>query len=1121
MPFDVDLTAGPLNICNDFRVTWRTALRWDGVAPGQTWRHRRAARRGGSGEHGEFCEDSPSPLDVAHDYVEAGKENGRHRHSPKGASARQKPMQHSRSEPGLPTRLPALQSAFGPLAKSERLYGELPTKRQPPIGRARSHPPTRLPALVSSPQANTNPEDILQISRKDQTIGRGHRRTGRSAVPGGVVDEALSRSRKALAGAATVLAESRSKSSGPLKSSPTKSSGSTRPMGECLQSDEHALVSQLAKQMLEPQSRSEQLQTISVTANRIFEELDDTCKLLHNLAPEFSTLPLRREDIFCEAKVRPSNASPKSKPSSTKNALRTKSPQPDKKTERRDATEAPVVLSGTGDSEDPPRRETDASGTGGTNQSEEQTVASDDCKKDLADDLLAAADSTGMDPSRKLVADPDDELAPAGGEPKPLTEAAIDRLKRAFHRFTETFSYDLDTSYLAPLLKHLGHGVTKATKDAILQIVKEVTPYEYLDYDEFQSFFEKFLVFEHGENRKMFDKFDTDGSDELSVLELRQVMSSLDILPLNGKVKEALGIVDKDCNGQLGFAEFALFLQTYQTNEGFTAAQIAEFREIHAHYADGDKLLPLTSAADALVCFYGVSFQKEAKELAQQLLDRHKTEGRKKVDGVEVPEGLRFDDLLLLARQLREILYVGMGNSRILDDDKREFAECDADGSGKISREELFVCIKKLKYSMPLDSVVEEVFDEVFDAPGAEKSWSHELDFDHFFDFMLLFRQREGFLKSEVEDLFVTFTRFDDDHSGEISTLELGDIFRHLGYVIKPETVQRYVLLVDENCSHTLDFKEFLHLMQMHRCTELTNLTEAFNIHFEEEDIKAVGRRHVKDAKHKKLSWSQVVQSLGEVDYKPSDIEELIPTPPQNPLNFGAFVQIADRCRTRTVEKCRRMAGFNGPELERLENSFNTYDKDHSGTITCHELMGVLQAFGWKPKTREDRSDIMGRLEKARVAAKEAGVEESTPDGSADLNFWEFVQLARMIQRHDDAVHEDLMAHLAIELDFTNHEAAEFHDVFLSWAGGKKANSDDEDEEVEEVVEEIDKVIHKDESRRLVKTLGVKFTQERKRVFEKEITVLVSDGNYLDFPAFLRLMRWLLDAKFLEDTWTP
>lgn len=937
------------------------------------------------------------------------------------------------------------------------------------------------------------------------------------------MEKVIKQSQCVLAGAADLLSESRvlqdslrGKPERPIKTKPRQESPSKR-NGAAWQEETKS------------PSNKERLLEISLTANRIVEELSGTCKSL--MGDDQTNVMEVVEKTQMLREVSPTRNKPKKQKSQGKARADSISSSDVSMQEPVNAVlpVAPTMASGTGDSQDhasntcesdPSIGRPDPSGTGGTNeqaQVEEEVPAAESQLKML----LAKADeeskndkhqsdftadgglqSLGQQLERsnaEHITKPEKEY---GDETSNLPKEAVDRLRGAFHFFTEPFSYDLDVCNLQKLVKYLGHGVTKATAEGIRNIVQDLTPYEYLDFDEFLSFMEKFLVFEYQQNKKMFNSYDDDGSGELSVLELRQVMRSLDILPLNGKVKEAINIVDRDCNGQLEFEEFQRFLHIYQSNEGFTKQELVVFKEIFAKLASSEQgHLPLTSICDALVLFFGVSLRKECKALEQKLIDRQKSRSTS-TGKSDVPEGLTYEGLLLLARELRELYYTDL-IAQQMDTDRDTFLANDADGNSMISESEMCECLTKLGY-FPLAVCLHEVFGEVVGTGKEQWTEGAELDFDQFFDFILVYRQREGFLKAEVEYLSGVFNRFDEDTSGSISTLELLDILRHLGYFLDKETIERYILQVDENQSHTLDFKEFLNLMQLHRSRELRDMNEAFKEHCADKSLAQLPAHKM---------WN-VLEDIGYKDRK--EIEELIASAPGDSLDFGSFVCLADRCRAHVVGKLRRMAGFTAAEIERLEENFNTFDKDKSGTITCFELLRVLEAFGWKPKTHEDRDDIMGRLAKARNCAREAGVENSTEEGSAEVNFWEFVQLARMIQRHDDMAHEEVIQGLAEELQFSSHEAAEFHEVFLNWAREGHQDSSDEEFSRQCTGDDEEKTLHKDVARRIVRSLGVKFTQESKRLFDAEVDHLAGDGHTLDFPAFLRLMRWLLDTHFLE-----
>merc|ERR1740121_1949534 len=99
-----------------------------------------------------------------------------------------------------------------------------------------------------------------------------------------------------------------------------------------------------------------------------------------------------------------------------------------------------------------------------------------------------------------------------------------------------------------------------------------------------------------------------------------------------------------------------------------------------------------------------------------------------------------------------------------------------------------------------------------------------------------------------------TFLRFDEDGSGETETLELGEVFRHLGYSVNIDDLHVFVKQVDVNGSGELDFREFLCLMRMHREKELVKIRDTFDAH--------------KNAITSLLAYKDVVKALDALDYK-------------------------------------------------------------------------------------------------------------------------------------------------------------------------------------------------------------------------------------------------------------
>jgi Ca2+-binding EF-hand superfamily protein len=384
---------------------------------------------------------------------------------------------------------------------------------------------------------------------------------------------------------------------------------------------------------------------------------------------------------------------------------------------------------------------------------------------------------------------------------------------------------------------------------------------------------------------------------------------------------------------------------------------------------------------------------------------------------------------------------------------------------------------------------MDQVRREVVDSGYTE---GYELDFDEFFDFLLIYRQRDGFMKDQVEELENIFHRFDEKGEEEIDALALSDIFRYLGYSPTQDQVRMYMGEVDENGGGTLDFREFLHLMQIHRKAEILNMQAKFKKF--QDKTERVGRKTVPELLH-------------DLDQVGSDA--LMADLPQNGIEFEELVVLVDMCRAEWVAKQRKKAGYTDEEVESFLDAFNRFDRDRSGEIDNMELQRLLKEFDWQPKSREEQQVLLGRLDNARANAREAGVKEVSQLGGAELTFWEFVQLARMLQKDQDALEEAKLHKLQEDLKFQTTEVDQFRQVFHDWSKpppDAMGNIPPQDKK--------GATVERDSVKRKLRAIGVQITPQNADQLMSKIQALEEEGNRFTFPSFLKLMRWMVDTDF-------
>lgn len=374
---------------------------------------------------------------------------------------------------------------------------------------------------------------------------------------------------------------------------------------------------------------------------------------------------------------------------------------------------------------------------------------------------------------------------------------------------------------------------------------------------------------------------------------------------------------------------------------------------------------------------------------------------------------------------------------------------------------------------------------------------------------MFLYRQRDGFQKKDIDKFKKGFEYYDEDGSGSISTLELSDLFRGFGHRISVEGLKQLIDRVDVDGTSTLDFREFLRLMRYHRESELDKYKKAFKNYSKPLE----GTRGV----IKQKDWQHAIEDLNFIDPEVIYFQcmQRADTPA---LDIDDFIDLVDACREDFVAQEKKKAGFTDEELEQYKESFESFDKDNSGLIDRMELIQLLKAFNWEPKNKDERDILVARLNLARANAREAGVEHVTKDNDKEFGFWEFIQLARILHTLHDRAREQALAKLMEQLKFQAKEVNEFHMVFTMWHKKEQNMSNNkrlEDEEEDDVskVADPDASINRDTSRRVMRSLGMSMTPEKKTILDVKLDRLEEDGG-LHFHGFLRLMKWVIDSDF-------
>ncbi|CAK0807902.1 unnamed protein product, partial [Prorocentrum cordatum] len=394
-----------------------------------------------------------------------------------------------------------------------------------------------------------------------------------------------------------------------------------------------------------------------------------------------------------------------------------------------------------------------------------------------------------------------------------FTEFEIKSLRVAYRRFLTPGCPEMHKDDLQELVRHLGYIVLSPA--IVTELANEITPYNDLDFDDVVRFVEKYARRECASFREIFDMYDKDKSGAISILELRSLMADMGFNPSKQLITEASRHLDYSENGELTFRELLHFFTVYRHTHGFCKSEIAELRETFETFttergtASG---MPLLSVARALIQAFGLQFEDTAVAITSKVIARS-SEDDPQADQNEI---LNFEEFLAFARALKEAEQ---------EQYRREFVKHDADNSGVIEIEELQGCLRNLGHE-PTRGVIVEVLKEVdFEEDGT-------LDMEEFYNFMLVFRDREGFMNQELVEMRQVFCKFDEDASESISVHELGAMLRYMGYTVTMGDLHMLIAQVDVDRSGDLDFREFIRLMRLHRRGELNRLRQIFERSF-------------------------------------------------------------------------------------------------------------------------------------------------------------------------------------------------------------------------------------------------------------------------------------------------
>ena len=676
-----------------------------------------------------------------------------------------------------------------------------------------------------------------------------------------------------------------------------------------------------------------------------------------------------------------------------------------------------------------------------------------------------------------------------------FTEKEIERLRKAFVKHRSTFSLEIHADDLPQILDYLGH--LKISEPKIQEFMAEITKYSTLEFDEFVSFMLLARAFDRKEVSRTFVEFDADGSGELSIEELEDVLKSLGITPFRSTIAGALAVVDSDDSGTLDFPEFVQLLLIYRKTEGFCETEIMKLYRLFRRFAEpmsdstGRYMLPYAVSSKALMEMFGSQTALLASRLGSELprppsQQSDEDEEGKRAKTNEANEGMTLREFLLWARRLREVEVEWY---------RQEFERADVDKGGFLDEDEIRLVLQRLGYT-PLRAVILDLMDTVQPRKG------NVMDFDEFVEMMEIFRMNNGFTRNEVKDFRHSFDLFDSNQTEEVDVIQVGGILRSLGIGADLAQVQALLKTVDWNGSNSLDFNEFLRLMRLQREEELLSVKTVFDAQADAA-VTDDGRVRVT------IGPKQVAgmfRKLGYPDSVGKSTLDLFLGLVREPLDYDALVLLVDSCRRMNMQKMRKQASFTDADVEKFRRLFQSLDKDGSGVIAQKELVIFCKDRGLSLATKQDQQNLLNSINEARKTALHAGVTQELcgSEGSATLTFWVFIHLQRILQTHQDQLRASELRSSGGN-NFSQAEVDELSILFHEGIEAEKKTQKGTEGDPSKAALSINGLWS------VLNKIGVTLTPIEKE--EVKVKLFMDCGNTLNLSAFIKVVSWLASAK--------
>lgn len=388
----------------------------------------------------------------------------------------------------------------------------------------------------------------------------------------------------------------------------------------------------------------------------------------------------------------------------------------------------------------------------------------------------------------------------------------------------------------------------------------------------------------------VFSVFDKDGDGFITMEEVIQVLTSMNIHPSEDYIKEIFHQVDLDGNNRIDFNEFLLLVKNYEK----PLSEEQEIREMfnaidtdHNGYIDLDEL-------KATFTKLGVPLtDKDVKDMMKE---------------------------------------AGVEGSRIFYED---FVQIMMGEIGRAQKE--FTGTEGASMVVVKQSNGSDLLKACPPAPVATSAATAAAT-----------RSEPGLIDSELAELHIEFAQCDKDADGLITSAELTQVMTSLRLNVKPDEIRKIIQKTDLDYNGRIDFQEFCRVMKQYK----KNVNSFHNPKTQEEEetrqaFKVFDKN--RDGYIDEQELHQTMKELG-VLLSMDDIKAMMKKAGcqiTGRIYYEEFVKLMIE-EVHTSQSQGKSGDISTELLQELKVAFSMVDKDGDGKITQRELMAVLSRLGFK-----------------------------------------------------------------------------------------------------------------------------------------------------------------------------